>query len=193
MMEEGSFTDEELKNQLMTFMAAGHETTASSLTWCLYALARNPDMQTRLRNEIRAGIPSLDSPITTPETIDSIRYLRNFCNEVTRFYPPVPITLREADVDTTICDQFIPKGTTIIVCPSAINKSKEFWGEDADVFNPDRWDKEGGAGGATTNFAMLTFLAGPRSCIGQKFAVEEFRCMVAALVGMFGPLNLLAA
>ena len=167
----------------MTFLAAGHETTAASLTWACYALARNPEMQTRLRNEIRAAVPSLDAALESPELLGSIKYLRNFCSEILRHNPPVSITLREASQDTTLGDRFVPKGTTVIISPYATNKSVAFWGEDAEEFNPDRWDREGGAGGASSNYAMLTFLMGPRSCIGQKFAIEEFRCMTAALVG----------
>ena len=109
------------------------------------------------------------------------------CNEILRFYAPVPMTLRIADRDTTILGKFIPKGTTIVMSPCATNMSKELWGDDADQFNPDRWMGPGRAntGGADSNYSFMTFLHGPRSCIGQGFAKAEFACLVAVWVGKF--------
>ncbi|KAL9087751.1 MAG: hypothetical protein Q9165_006518 [Trypethelium subeluteriae] len=84
----------------------------------------------------------------------------------------------------------VPRGTTIIMSPWAINQSKKLWGPDARSFNPDRWiDSTTGhannTGGADSNFSFLTFLHGPRSCIGQAFAKAEFACLLAAWVGSF--------
>lgn len=99
----------------------------------------------------------------------------------------MPLTLREADTDTTISGHFVPKGTTVVICPWAINTSKALWGDDAREFNPERWLGPGKAntGGAESNYAVTTFLHGPRSCIGKDFAKAEFACLVAALVGKF--------
>ncbi|KAF3933753.1 hypothetical protein ABW19_dt0207155 [Dactylella cylindrospora] len=185
MIEEGSLTDEEMQNQLMTFMAAGHETTAASVSWSVYELARRPEIAEKLRTAIREAIPSLEETPPSMETIENIRYLRNFCNEILRFHPPVPLTLREASVDTTLNGHPVPKDTAVMVIAAAINHAEEFWGPDAAEFNPDRWDKPGGNGGATSNYANMTFLMGPRSCIGQKFAMEEFKAIVTCLAGKF--------
>ncbi|KAB2580149.1 Cytochrome P450 [Lasiodiplodia theobromae] len=187
-LESGGFSDEDLVNQMMTFLAAGHETTATSLTWVAYLLAKHPDVQKRLREEIRANLPSPESgkQITSTD-IDRLPYLNAVCNEVLRFYAPVPMTLRISDRDTTILGKFIPKGTTIVLSPWATNTSKELWGEDAMEFNPDRWLGTGRAntGGADSNYSFLTFLHGPRSCIGQAFAKAEFACLVAVWIGKF--------
>lgn len=185
MIEEGSLSDEEMQNQLMTFMAAGHETTAAAVSWSVWELARRPEIAERLRAEIRAAIPVFDSDSITMEQIESIRYLRNFTNEILRFHPPVPVTIREAEKNTTLNGQFIPKGTTVMLMPSVINHSEELWGPDAAEFNPERWDKPGGNGGAISNYANLTFLMGPRSCIGQKFSIEEYKAIVVGLAGRF--------
>lgn len=188
-MESGAFTEEQLVDQLMTFLAAGHETTASAMTWAIYMLARYPSVQTKLREEIRAKLPGVDedAQITSLE-IDHIPYLNAVCSEILRYYAPVPMTLREAAVNTTILGHPIPKGTKITLVPWAINKSIEAWGEDALEFNPDRWlaDKNPdhpATGGAESNFDYMTFLHGPRSCIGQNFAKSEFACLLAAWVG----------
>lgn len=187
-LESGGFSDEDLVNQMMTFLAAGHETTATSMTWAAYLLSKHPDVQKRLREEIRANLPSPDSTAQITSTdIDRLPYLNAVCNEVLRFYAPVPMTLRVAAKDTTILGHFIPKGTVVLMCPSAINTSKKLWGDDAQEFNPDRWMGAGCAntGGADSNYSFLTFLHGPRSCIGQAFAKAEFACLLAAWVGRF--------
>jgi cytochrome P450 len=97
--------------------------------------------------------------------------------------------MRVAANDATLADQFIPKGTTVILAPWAINTSTTLWGPDALKFKPERWlDADGKAnnrGGADSNYSFLTFLHGPRSCIGQKFAQAEFACLLAAWVGSF--------
>lgn len=87
----------------------------------------------------------------------------------------------------------MPKGTTLILCPYAINRAPIFWGDNAEEFVPERWidtDKNGNLvpnnnGGASTNFAQITFLHGPRACIGKDFARAELRCAVAGVVGRF--------
>ncbi|KAK6526089.1 hypothetical protein TWF281_011127 [Arthrobotrys megalospora] len=185
MIEEGSFSDFEMQNQLMTFMAAGHETTAAAVSWSVWELARRPEVAERLRAEIRAAIPVFDTDSVTMEQIENIRYLRNFTNEILRFHPPVPVTIREAERDTTLNGHPVPKGSTVMLMPSVINHSEELWGPDAAEFNPDRWDKAGGNGGAASNYANMTFLMGPRSCIGQKFSVEEFKAIIVGLAGRF--------
>jgi len=186
-LESGVFYEENLVNQLMTFMAAGHETTAAAMVWAIYLLCINPEMQTRLRAEIRAKLPSIeeDKEVNSFD-IDHMPYLNAVCSEVLRYYPPVPVTIREAAVDTSICGQYVPKGTTVFVAPWATNKDKALWGEDADKFVPERWITDGvlnASGGATSNYANETFLHGPRSCIGQAFARAEFACLLAAWIG----------
>lgn len=192
MMLGGDFSDDELVDQMLTFLAAGHETTASAFTWACYLLTQHPDTQDRLRAEIRAHIPSGNHPITWSD-LETLPLLNGVCQEVLRLYPTVPVTLREAIRDTTVAGTHIPKGTRIILCPYAINRSPEFWGADGEAFRPERWidtDKNGQpvvnhTGGASTNFAQITFLHGQRSCIGKDFARAELRCALAGVVGRF--------
>ncbi|KAK8157967.1 cytochrome P450 78A3 [Phyllosticta citrichinensis] len=188
-LESGGFSDDDLVNQMMTFLAAGHETTATSLTWAGFLLCQKPEVQKRLREEVRAHLPSpRDSNSTiTSKDIDQMPYLNAVCNEILRLKPPVPATLRVTDHDTTILGHHIPKGTTVIVPILAINTNPKFWGEDADEFNPDRWLAPGCAntGGAESNYALETFIHGPRSCIGSSFAKAELACILAAWAGTF--------
>ena len=187
-LESGGFTEEDLVNQMMTFLAAGHETTATALLWAFHLLCLHPDSQTRLRREVRANLPPIDDAETiTAASLDQCQYLHAVCNEVLRLRAPVPFTMREAGRDTSILGQYVPKGTKIILAPRAINVATALWGPDADEFNPDRWMGPGKAnsGGAESNYAFLTFLHGPRSCIGQAFAKAEFACLLAAVIGRF--------
>lgn len=182
-LESGGFTEDNLVDQLMTFLAAGHETTASAMTWAIYMLCLNPDVQTKLRSEIRANLPSPDddTPVSAAQ-IEHLPYLNAVCAEVLRYYPSVPLTLREAAVDTEIIGQRIPKGTLVYVVPWATNRDPSLWGPDADVFDPERWLRDA-TGGAKSNYAHLTFIHGPRSCIGERFARGEFACLLAGFVG----------
>ena len=186
-IESGEFTDEGLVNQLMTFLVAGHETTASALSFAIYALCRYPEVQRRLREEVHFRLPDPRSPTSsiTSNDIDNFPYLNAVCNEVLRLYAPVAVTGRVAAADTTLVGQYVPKGTTIFIAPWAINADKGFWGEDAEHFNPDRWlgESKANSGGIESNYAFLTFLHGPRGCIGQSFAKGEFACLLAAWAG----------
>ncbi|KAH8692250.1 putative cytochrome P450 monooxygenase [Talaromyces proteolyticus] len=191
-MLRGEFSDDELVDQMLTFLAAGHETTASALTWACYLLCQYPDVQNRLRQEIHDTIPSSNSPITWTQ-LEAMPLLNGVCQEVLRLYPTVPNTVREAVRDTVVAGVSVPRGTMITLSPYAINRSPHFWGDTGAEFIPERWidtDEKGNKtvnhnGGAPTNFAQITFLHGQRSCIGKDFARAELRCAVAGVVGRF--------
>ncbi|KAL8727067.1 MAG: hypothetical protein Q9166_006310 [cf. Caloplaca sp. 2 TL-2023] len=189
-LSSGHFSDADLVNQLMTFLLAGHETTASALSWTICMLCTHPNIQTRLRDEVRSADlpdPRTNTTNISASQIDRLPYLNAVCNEVLRVYPPIPITVRVAACDTSIIGQHIPKGTAVYLAPWATNVNKELWGEDAEEFNPERWMGAGNSktGGVDNNYAFLTFLHGPRSCIGQGFAKGELLCLVAAWVRCF--------
>lgn len=197
-MQSGLFSDDDLEDQLMTFFAAGHETTSATMTWAMYALCRNPEMQRKLRAEVRTNLPSADDAAATISSadIDRLPYLNAVVNETLRLYPVVPMTVREAVQDLVIQGVPIPRGTIITIPPWAVNVDKTLWGDDADEFKPERWidrrevdgvmtETANNTGGSTSNYAFLTFLHGPRSCIGSSFAKAEFACMLATWVRRF--------
>ena len=170
-----------------------HETTSSAFTWATHLLAIHPDIQTRLRTEVRQALPSPSSPIDPAIDIaailESLPLLNAVCNEVLRLYPTVPVTLRVAIRPSSIGSVHIPKGTRIYISPWAINRTPEIWGPDAQTFSPDRWiDAETGkpnnTGGVSSNYCNMTFLHGPRSCIGERFAKSELRTLIAVFCGM---------
>ncbi|CAO3675031.1 unnamed protein product [Rhizopus microsporus] len=180
LIDEGTgqgFTKEGLKEQCLTFLAAGHETTSNTLSWCLWLLAQHQDVQDRLREEVRVLFQDENS--FDYETINSISYLDYVCRETLRFIPTVPRTSRVNRVPVTLGHYTIPKGTVIHILPLYAHRSKEIWGEDADKFNPLRWEKRDHLGGA---YEYMPFLAGARQCIGNKFAMLEMKILVAILL-----------
>jgi cytochrome P450 len=158
------------------------------LTWAVYLLATHPDWQQQLREEVHNHLPPISSSETPPDAeIEALPILNAVCNETLRLYPTVPITIRQSMRDTYIGHQAIPKGTRVLLVPWAINRSRHLWGEDSEKFLPGRWLQPGTAntGGAKSNYAQITFLHGPRSCIGMGFAKAEFKCLLAAVTGSF--------
>lgn len=127
-------------------------------------------------------------PADLASVLRQLPYLNGIIHETVRLYPTVPITRREAIRDTQVGSQFIPKGTDMVLSIWTTNRSPELWGADAQDFRPERWITDGRPnqdGGARSNYHFLTFLHGPRSCIGQEFAKAELRCLLAALVMSF--------
>ena len=158
------------------------------MTWACLEMCKNRPIQDRVRSEVRTHLPSIDlDSNATADELDKCHYLHAVCMEVLRLHAPVPLTLRETARPTTIAGQYVPKGTSIVPSILAANTSVAQWGEDANQFNPDRWMGPGKAnnGGAVSNYSFLTFLHGPRSCIGQAFAKAEFECLLGSLVGRF--------
>ncbi|CEQ41993.1 SPOSA6832_03754 [Sporobolomyces salmonicolor] len=185
-------TPEELRGQLTTFVLAGSETTSTALTWTLHALSRFPEKQQKLRDEIRAarkraeaeGRDELES-----DELAALPYLDAVAREVLRLESPVTATVRHAaradliplskplrsasSPTKTISHIPVEPGQVIFIPIAAVNRSKEVFGDDADEFRPERWlegerEIEGGVG---VWAHILSFLAGPRSCIGYKFAI----------------------
>ncbi|KAH6685067.1 cytochrome P450 [Plectosphaerella plurivora] len=188
----GNLSDEALKDQLLTFLAAGHETTASALSWACYLLAKHPEIQEQLRKEVRGNLPkniSTENQAELAGVLEQLPILNGIMHETLRLYPTVPLTLREALRDTAIGGQVIPEGATMVISIWMINRLKSIWGANAAEFVPQRWITDDGKpnqnGGAGSNYDFMTFLHGPRSCIGQGFAKAEIRCLLAAMVSSF--------
>ncbi|KAI1432488.1 cytochrome P450 [Xylaria sp. CBS 124048] len=191
LIKSGNFDDHQLRHQLLTFLAAGHETTSSALSWACYLLTKHPEMQDKLREEIRQVLPAgseIDESIDLAGIFEQLPYLNGIINETLRLYPTVPLTMRQAIRDSELAGQFIPKGVTVVLSMWQMNRSPELWGPDAGEFLPERWitaGKPNSNGGADSNYEFLTFLHGPRSCIGQGFAKGEMRCLLAAMIRTF--------
>ncbi|KAF0532036.1 cytochrome P450 [Gigaspora margarita] len=169
-------THSELHCQVMQLLIGGHETTSTALTWVLYYLAKNPDVQDRLRKEIlEVFIDCNHSP--TFDEIDQLKYLECVFKEVLRIAPPVPLLTRYNAKDEVMNGYVIPKGTPLMIPIYAIHHDPSIWGDDAEDFNPSRWlDPEIKSKVTSSNY--LAFSAGPRSCLGMKMAHLEFKTLL---------------
>lgn len=191
------FTHKELVDQLLTILSAGHGTTSVTFTWMTFLLAQNPDIQTKLRAEIHQNVPSSIAALSADDLasmLQNLPLLNGVCNETLRLYPAINIIYRNTVRPTTLLGTLVPAGVQVILSPWAINRSQSLWGHDALDFRPDRWidvdaatsaQRPNKSGGAQSNYANLTFLHGPRSCIGHTFASAELRCLAAMFVGKF--------
>jgi cytochrome P450 len=166
----------------LQFVAAGHETSAGSLTWTTYALAMNPSIQDRLRDEIlkatNNGTVELDYI-----TIETLHLLNNVLRESLRLYAPALTSPREAEEDVVIAGVPIPKGTMLVMIPAMVQRNPLIWGEDADDFNPDRWDNLSAE--AASPYAFNPFSNGPRVCPGRFFAFLEMKAILVELLSKF--------
>ncbi|RIB14061.1 cytochrome P450 [Gigaspora rosea] len=176
-------THDELVGLVMTILFAGHETTSTSLTWSLYYLAKNPDMQDRLRKEIlevftdRNNFPTFDE-------IDNLKYLDCVYKEILRIMPPIPSLTRYNKKDEIMNGYVIPKGTPLMIPIYAIHHDPSIWGDDAEHFNPSRWlDPE--IKSKITNCNYLPFGAGPRSCLGMRMAYSELKIILFIIIRNF--------
>lgn len=174
-----------MRDQIMTFLAAGHDTTATGTAWTIHLLSIYPGVQHRLRAEIRRYMPYLfDEDWTYDREMvlldpDHLPYLDNVCRESLRYIPPIPMTVRESVEDDVIEGYKVPAKTVIYMLSNAINRMEWFWGDDADSFDPDRWDK------LPKTFcpnAFMTFLQGSRGCLGRKFAEVEMKILLCVLL-----------
>lgn len=203
-IESGEFNDDELVDQMLTFIAAGHETTGSSISWAMHLLTlpRYKHYQAKIREEVRAAFKVNDGESAanfdvyhTPSwnEFESLPYLNGLCEEILRLFPAVPTTLRESIRWTSLANVPVPPDTLILVVPWAVNRNPNYWGPDADVLKPERWVDQlpdgsiraNKHGGASSNYCEITFLHGPRACIGRDFAKAELRCVLAGILGRF--------
>ena len=180
---------ETLRDQVMTFLGAGHDTTATGAAWTLHLLAKYPFIQERLRTEIRKHIPSLFDPSSRDDDanlasvdVDQLPYLDNVCRESLRYIPPIPFTSRRAVSEDRLGGYLIPPQTYVALHANAINQLPRYWGSTAGEFDPDRWDH---LPPTYCTEAFMTFLQGPRGCIGRKFAETEMKTLLCSLLSMY--------
>jgi len=173
-----SMSDTQLRDEVMTMMIAGHETTANALSWLWVLLDRHPDEQERLRAELLAATGG-----AAPAVADLPRLprLKAVILETLRLYPPVWMFDRRALGPDVLSGTRIAAGELVIFCPYAIHRLPQLW-EDPDAFRPERFD----AGHKVHNpFAYLPFSAGPRTCLGNNFAMIESQIIVGTLLSRF--------
>ncbi|WP_028309868.1 cytochrome P450 [Derxia gummosa] len=170
------FSFKELVDQVAMLFLAGHETSASALSWSLYLIANAPDIQQRMHDEVMAECG--DRPIGFAE-LRGLELVRNVFRETLRLYPPVGFFARATPAPRRMRDKHLPADSTIVIAPWLIHRHRDYW-ERPDDFDPDRYAGE--AARESLKNAYLPFSAGPRVCIGAAFALQEAALILATLV-----------
>mmetsp|Transcript_29603 Transcript_29603/g.96419 ORF Transcript_29603/g.96419 Transcript_29603/m.96419 type:complete len:556 (-) Transcript_29603:246-1913(-) len=175
-------SEKQLRDDLLSMLVAGHETTGSVLTWTLYLLAQNADKMAEAQREIDRVL----GPERAPAFDDyaELKYLTRCVNESMRLYPHPPVLIRRAQqADTLPGDYEIPQGQDIIISVYNIHHSKAVWGDDVEEFRPERWDLDGPIPNETnTDFKYIPFSGGARKCVGDQFAMVEAVTILAVLL-----------
>lgn len=169
-------TDATIVDNLTTFLFAGHETTAKALTWTLYLLARSPEWQDRLRNEVQHAI---GSKRLGPGTIERLPLTLRVLKEAMRLYPPAPVITRLSTEDLDLGGRLVSKQSLIVIPIFVLHRHRRLW-DDPDRFDPDRFLPENEAKYPRTQF--MPFGYGPRICIGSSFAMLEATAILATLL-----------
>jgi cytochrome P450 len=169
----------DIRNNLMTFITAGHETTALALTWTFYLLSLHPEIEERLRGEIAAVTGG--GPVR-PDHIEALVFTNQVIQEAIRLYPPAALIVRAARRDVVLDKEQIRAGTTVYVPVYAVHRHEKLWSE-PDRFDPSRFEPESAK--ALDRFSYLPFGAGPRTCIGQNFAQVEATAVMASILRSF--------
>jgi len=167
----------ELRDNLLTFIVAGHETTALTMAWSLYLCAFDQGVQDRARAEAQSV---LKGRTACGKDVENLPFIRMITDEALRLYPPAAMLSRTALKADRLCDREIRAGDTVIIPIYALHRNRLLW-PDADAFRPERFaDRK-----AVERYAYLPFGDGPRICIGASFALQEVVIILATLLSRF--------
>uniref|UniRef100_A0A0E0LNS8 Cytochrome P450 n=1 Tax=Oryza punctata TaxID=4537 RepID=A0A0E0LNS8_ORYPU len=172
---------DEIIAECKTFFFAGHETTSHLLTWTMFLLSTHPEWQEKLREEV---MMECGDEVPTGDMLSKLKLVNIFLLETLRLYSPISVIMRRADADLKLGNIKVPEGTILRIPIATIHRDKEVWGEDADKFRPERF-KNGVSKAAKHPNALLSFSSGPRSCIGQNFAMLEAKVVIALILQRF--------
>ena len=166
---------DELRDNLLTFIVAGHETTALTLAWALYLCAFDPDVQDRAATEARA---ILGDRAAAAADMERLPLIQRIVSEALRLYPPAAFLSRAAQAHDRLCGREVRPGDTVMLPIYALHRHHLLW-TNPDAFDPDRFLTP------PDRYAFLPFGAGPRICIGAGFAMQEAVIILATLLSRF--------
>ncbi|XP_055834619.1 protein LUTEIN DEFICIENT 5, chloroplastic [Solanum dulcamara] len=175
-------SSKQLRDDLMTMLIAGHETSAAVLTWTFYLLSKEPSVMAKLQDEVDSV---LGDRFPTIEDLKKLRYTTRVINESLRLYPQPPVLIRRSIEEDVVGGYPIKRGEDIFISVWNLHRCPNHW-EEADRFNPERWPLDGPNPNETNqNYSYLPFGGGPRKCVGDMFATFENIVAVAMLVRRF--------
>jgi len=169
-----TMSDQRVREQLMTFLFAGHETTALALTYAIFLLATHPEKQARVSEELQA----VSDGSLTVEDLEALDYLECVIKESLRLYPPAFVLFREPTTDVELGGYTVPDGSTISLPQWNVHRDPR-WYDDPETFRPERWS--GDFEESLPEYAYFPFGGGPRHCIGMRFAMMEARLILGTL------------
>lgn len=172
-------TPAQLRDETTTLLVTGHESTANAAVWVFYELARNPDIEAKVRDEIERVCGD------APPSMDDMRqltYQRMLIEEVMRLYPPAWTVSRTALEDDVIDGYHVPAGTNMMVSPYVIHRNPRYW-PDPERLDPERFSAK--AQEQRPKFAYIPFAGGPRNCIGMNFALMELHTVITMMLQAF--------
>jgi cytochrome P450 len=170
------FGFDELVDQVAMLFLAGHETSASALTWASYLLAHSPEIQDRMHMEIQEA---LGDRVPTASDMKQLTLTWNVFKEALRLFPPVGFIAREAQESCPMRDKQVPRGATVVVAPWLIQRHRALWSS-PDEFDPDRYAGDGSRESLRQGY--LPFGMGPRVCMGAAFALQEAALILSTMV-----------
>jgi len=169
-------TDKQLRDQAITILTAGHETTANAMTFTLYLLAKHPEVQRNLRMQIREALGAAPPSVPTLEKLPSIRHV---LSESMRLLPPVWTLGRQNQRPVTLGKYTLPAKCTVLAAQWIVHRDKRWWPNPL-AFHPARWQSPG-----HPRHAYFPFSTGPRNCIGEAFAWLEMSLALSSLLQHF--------
>ncbi|XP_070169048.1 cytochrome P450 4C1-like isoform X1 [Polyergus mexicanus] len=176
--DETPLTDDELRAQVDTFMFEGHDTTAVAITWTLFLLGNNLEHQEKVHEELEEVFKDSKTPASVKE-LSKLKYLERIIKETLRLFPSVPLITRKLAEDIKIADYTLPKDATIMLAISLTHINPEVW-SNPNKFDPDRFLPDNSK--HRNPYAYIPFSAGPRNCIGQRFALLEEKAILTAIL-----------
>ncbi|KAK7076602.1 Cytochrome P450 4V2 [Halocaridina rubra] len=174
-------TDEDIREEVDTFMFEGHDTTSAAINWSLYLLGCNPKIQNRMHEELLEVFGTSDRPVTTDD-LRQLKYTENCIKEALRLYPSVPMIAREVKEDVIIANYRVPANTAVVILPYYLHRDPGQFPM-PEVYDPDRFLPENCKN--RHPYAYIPFSAGPRNCIGQKFALMEEKIIITNILRKF--------
>ncbi|GFS74841.1 cytochrome P450 4C1 [Nephila pilipes] len=172
-------SEEDICEEVNTFVAAGHETVAVTIGWALYLIGLYPDVQTKIHEELDRIFGTDEKREITERDLNDLKYLDCVLKETNRIYTTIPIFVRQVQKDIKICGYTIPKGSACAVLNYYLHRDKDVF-PDPEKFDPDRFLPENAA--KIPEYGYVPFGAGPRNCIGQKFAIMEMKTIVSSIL-----------